>query len=133
MLTKRVLSVGQCSADHSALSRTFRSHFGAEVVSADSASEALGLMEGEAFDLVLVNRIFDADGASGLDFLRQLTQESPRANVPVMLVSNHDWAQDEAVQAGARPGFGKDSLGQPQMLARVREVLDKGVQVLPAE
>ncbi len=133
MLTKRVLSVGQCSADHSALARTFRSHFGAEVVSADSAAEALGLMEGEAFDLVLVNRVFDADGTSGLEFLRQLTQEPPRANVPVMLVSNHDWAQDEAVKAGARHGFGKASLGQPQMLARVREVLEEGVQVLPAE
>ncbi|MBI1915067.1 MAG: response regulator transcription factor [Planctomycetes bacterium] len=133
MLTKRVLSVGQCFADQSALSRTFRSDFGAEVVGADSAAEALGLMESEAFDLVLVNRIFDADGASGLDFIRQLTQEPPRANVPVMLVSNHDWAQDEAVKAGARLGFGKSSLGQPQMLARVREVLDEGVRVLPAE
>jgi len=133
VLTKRILSVGQCSADHNALSRISRSQFGAEVVSADCASEALGLMEEEAFDLVLVNRIFDADGASGLDFVRQLTQEPPRANVPVMLVSDHDWAQDEAVKAGARPGFGKASLGQPQMLARVREVLDEGVKVLPAE
>jgi len=122
MPAKRVLSVGQCSADHGSIARSLRTHFGAEVVPADSAAEALGLMEREAFDLVLVNRVLDA-GASGLDFLRQLTQEPPRANVPVMLVSNYDWAQDEAVKAGARRGFGKASLGQPETLARLREVL----------
>jgi CheY-like chemotaxis protein len=123
MPTKRVLSVGQCYADHSSIARSLRTHFDAQVVPADSAAEALGLLESEAFDLVLINRVLDAGGASGLDFLRQLTQEPPRANVPVMLVSNYDWAQEEAVKAGARPGFGKSSLGQPQMLARLREVL----------
>jgi two-component system, chemotaxis family, chemotaxis protein CheY len=123
---KRVLSVGQCFADHSSLLRTFRTHFGAEVVAADSASEALALLEREAFDLVLVNRIFDADGGPGLDLIRQLMQEPLRGRVPVMLVSNYQWAQEEAVQAGARPGFGKSSLGQSQMLERVRAVLGEG-------
>jgi CheY-like chemotaxis protein len=123
---KRVLSVGQCFADHGSLLRTFRTHFGAEVVGADSAPEALALLEREAFDLVLVNRIFDADGGPGLDLIRQLMQEPLRGRVPVMLVSNYDWAQEEAVQAGARPGFGKSSLGQSQMLERVRAVLGEG-------
>ena len=129
MSVKRVLSVGQCFADHSSLLRTFRTHFGAEVVGADSAPEALALLEREAFDLVLVNRIFDADGGPGLDFIRQLMQEPLRGRVPVMLVSNYDWAQEEAVQAGARPGFGKSSLGQAPMLERVRAVLGEGGQV----
>jgi two-component system chemotaxis response regulator CheY len=126
MPAKRVLSVGQCGADHGSLSRTFRSHFDAELVSADTAAEALGLLESEAFDLVLVNRVFDADRGSGVDLIRQLIQEPPRANVPVMLVSDYDWAQDEAVKAGAQPGFGKSSLGQPQMLTGVRTILDQG-------
>jgi hypothetical protein len=37
-----------------------------------------------------------------------------------MLVSNHEDAQREAVQAGALPGFGKASLGQPAMIARLK-------------
>ena len=115
MSVKRVLSVGQCFADHSSLSRTFRTHFGAEVVGADSAPEALALLEREACDLVLVNRVFDADGGPGLDFIRQVRQEPLQDRVPVMLVSNYEWAQEEAVQAGARPGFGKSSLGQAPM------------------
>jgi two-component system chemotaxis response regulator CheY len=126
MAAKRILSVGQCGADHGSLSRTFKSHFGAEITRADGAAEALGLMEQQAFDLVLVNRVFDADGASGLDFIRQLMQREPRAIVPVMLVSNYDDAQREAVAAGASPGFGKASLGQPSMLARVHEALESG-------
>lgn len=124
MASKRILSVGQCFADHSALARTLKQHFAAEVVPADGAAEALGLLEQQVFDLVLVNRVFDADGDSGLAFIRQLTQRQPQVTVPVMLVSNYEDAQHEAVAAGARPGFGKAALGQPQTLARLKEVLD---------
>lgn len=130
---KRVLSVGQCFADHSSLSRTLKQHFGAEVVPADSPAEALGLLEQQAFDLVLVNRVFDADGSSGLAFIRQLTQEQPQIIVPVMLVSNYDDAQREAAALGARPGFGKAALGQPQTLARLREILGDKIAQSAAE
>lgn len=123
MASKRVLSVGQCFADHSSLSRTLKKHFDADVVAADSASEAIGLLEQQTFDLMLVNRVFDANGASGVDLIRQLMQGVPQATVPVMLVSNYEDAQREAVAAGARPGFGKSALAQPQMLGRVKDVL----------
>ncbi len=121
MSAKRVLSVGQCGADHGALSRSLTTHFGAEVVAAHTADEAVRLLEAHAFDLVLLNRVFDADGASGLDLVRRLAGGGTK--VPVMLVSNHDSAQQEAIQLGARPGFGKASLDRPAMLDRVREVL----------
>ena len=123
MPAKRVLSIGQCMADHGSIGRTLKAHFDVEVVSADSAAEAIGLMETQAFDLVLVNRVFNANGQSGTEFIRQLTQEPPGVTVPVMLVSNHDWAQEEAVKMGARHGFGKSALSQPQTLARLKEVL----------
>jgi hypothetical protein len=58
-----------------------------------------------------------------VDFIRQLTQRQPQVMVPVMLVSNYEDAQREAVAAGAQPGFGKAALGQPQTLARLKEVL----------
>jgi CheY-like chemotaxis protein len=123
MSTKRVLSVGQCYADHSAISRTLGQHFGAEVVPADSADEALGLLGAGPFALVLVNRVFDADGSSGLDLVRRLKQDPDRGGTPVMLVSNYEDAQNEAVVAGALRGFGKAALGQPHMLARLRPLL----------
>jgi len=123
MASKRVLSVGQCFADHSSLSRTLKQHFDVEVVPANGAAEAVRLVEQQAFDLVLVNRVFDANGGSGVEFIRQLTQRQPQMTVPVMLVSNYEDAQREAVAAGARPGFGKAALGQPQTLARLKDVL----------
>jgi CheY-like chemotaxis protein len=118
---KNVLSVGQCSADHGSISYTLREHFAARVVRADSADEALRLLEKTRFDLVLVNRVFDADGASGLEFLRAVRSQA--AAPPVMLVSNFADAQREAVEAGAAAGFGKAMLGRPEMLASVRPFL----------
>jgi two-component system chemotaxis response regulator CheY len=119
MANKRVLSVGQCAADHGGLSRTLRTSFGADVVGIDSAAEALVALRQGGFALVLINRVFDADGSSGLDLIRQLQADEALRPVPVMLVSNYDDAQAEAVQAGALPGFGKAALGQPRMLQRV--------------
>jgi len=118
-----VLSVGQCFADHSSIARVFRTSFGAEVVAADSSRDALEQLRQETFALVLVNRVLDADGSSGLDLIRAIKTEDELRAVPVMLVSNYDEAQAQAVQAGAAPGFGKAALGQPHMLARVEPYL----------
>ncbi|HEY7308790.1 MAG TPA: hypothetical protein VH643_05425 [Gemmataceae bacterium] len=120
---KRVLSVGQCFADHSSISRVLRGAFGAEVIGADSPQVALDHLRQGAFSLVLVNRVLDADGSSGLDLIRAIRSEAALRDVPIMLVSNYDDAQSQAVQAGASPGFGKASLGQPDMLARVEPYL----------
>jgi CheY-like chemotaxis protein len=120
---KRVLSVGQCFADHSGIARVLRGAFGAEVVGADSAQQALQQLQQETFALVLVNRVFDADGSSGLDLIRAVKAEEHLRDVPIMLVSNYEDAQEEAVQAGAAPGFGKAALGQPHMLARLEAYL----------
>jgi CheY-like chemotaxis protein len=121
--TKRVLSVGQCCADHSGITRTLRGAFGVEVLAADSARQALEQLRHETFALVLVNRIFDADGSSGLELIRAVKADEQLRTVPVMLVSNYEDAQTEAVQAGATLGFGKAALGQPHMLARVEPYL----------
>ena len=61
MAAKRVLSVGQCFADHGVITRTLEKHFAAEVVPAEDAAEALARLRQEAFDLVLENRILDRD------------------------------------------------------------------------
>ena len=123
MPAKRVLSLGQCGADHAAISWLLQSNLGAEVVSAGTADEALTLLRDEDFDLVLVNRVFDYDGGSGADFVSRLKSDEATRSVPVMLVSNFEDAQEEAVKNGALPGFGKSSLRHPQTVARLKEVL----------
>jgi CheY-like chemotaxis protein len=125
MATKKVLSIGQCFADHGAMRRTFQKHFGAEVVGADDSEEALASLRSETFALVLVNRVLDADGSSGLEVLRHIKADKQGATVPVMLVSNFEDAQRQAEQAGAVRGFGKAALGHSAMLACVRPYLEE--------
>lgn len=120
---KRVLSVGQCIPDHGSIAHTLERHFQAEVVAAATAAEALAQLDKEAYDLVLVNRVFDWDGDSGLELIKQLKSADHGRTIPVMLVSNYKDAQQEAVAAGAVPGFGKSTLGHPEMLDRVRSIL----------
>jgi len=126
MTARRVLSVGQCSADHGSISWTFERAFDAEVVPAASADEALQKLRQDAYALVLVNRVFDHDGSSGLDLVQAIKADEALRQVPVMLVSNYEDAQAQAVQAGAVPGFGKSALGQPRMLERVGAYLASG-------
>jgi CheY-like chemotaxis protein len=123
MAGKRVLSVGQCMADHSGISRALGAAFGAEVVPASTAQEAFARLRGGDFDLVLINRVLDQDGTPGVEAVRAIKGDEALRDVPVMLVSNHADAQSEAVRAGAVPGFGKAELGRPAMLARVGAVL----------
>jgi DNA-binding response OmpR family regulator len=119
MTAKRVLSVGHCAADHVEISRLLRTACGAEATPAHDAAEAIAWLRREAFDLVLINRIFDADGDSGLELIRRIGAEEGLRAPPVMLVSDHDDAQREAVAAGAVPGFGKASLGRSETAKRL--------------
>jgi two-component system chemotaxis response regulator CheY len=121
---KRVLSIGQCGADHGAISRALQRHFAVEVVAAEDWLEAWPRLKGESFDLVLVNRLLDADGSSGLKIIKDLKSDDALRGLPVMLVSNLEDAQEDAIQAGAEKGFGKAALGQPVMLERVRPFLE---------
>ena len=124
MTAKRVLSVGQCGADHGGISWAMRA-IGAETTAAATQAEALEQLREGTFDLVLVNRVFDADGDSGLDLIRRIKADEALRATPVMLVSNYADAQRQAVEAGAAPGFGKASLGRPEMLDKVRPFLER--------
>jgi CheY-like chemotaxis protein len=120
MKAKRVLSVGQCWADHGSIVRTFKKEFGTDVEPAEDAGTALERLRQGEYALVLVNRVFDADGSSGVELIKRVKSDPTLRAVPVMLVSNYDDAQAEAAAAGAASGFGKAALGRPQMLERVR-------------
>lgn len=93
--------------------------FGADVKGAATSDEAFGAVREGDFDLVLINRVFDANNESGFDLIKRLKSNEETKDIPVMLMSNYSEAQEAAVALGARPGFGKNALMQP----RTREVL----------
>jgi two-component system chemotaxis response regulator CheY len=123
MAGKRVLSIGQCGPDHYSISWTLRAHFGAEVVPARNVAEAMGLLEKGPFDLILVNRVLDADHASGLQLIKQIKGEAGQEKTPIMLVSNLPEAQQQATALGALPGFGKDLLADDCLVDLLRPQL----------
>jgi CheY-like chemotaxis protein len=122
-MAKRILSVGQCMADHSGITWMVRQHFQAEVVSAGTAADALRQLRKQAFDLVLVNRVLDRDHSSGLDVIRQIKADKDLHQLPVMLVSNYADAQEQAEKLGAVPGFGKAALGDTEVVERLQSFL----------
>jgi CheY-like chemotaxis protein len=120
-----VLSVGQCGFDHRSISTYLANRFGARVEQADSLDDAYEALRRGKFDLVLVNRVFDLDGSSGLELIQTL-KEDPEESLkatPVMLVSDYAEAQQVAVELGAEPGFGKSELQSPATLERLRALL----------
>ena len=110
MDSPRILSVGQCSFDHASIARHLGKSYGAEVAGANTIGGALVTLRAGEFDLVLVNRVFDGDGTSGLDLIRAIKDDPELSDLPVMLVSNYEDAQAEARALGALPGFGKSDL-----------------------
>ena len=125
----RILSVGQCGFDQFGLSRRLKKGFAAEVATADSASAAISALRSAPFDLVLVNRIFDADGTEGLDLIREIKADPTLAATPVMLVSNYAEAQNEATSLGALPGFGKSEIGTTAFQNRLAFLLESKAAV----
>jgi len=120
-MTKKVLDVGNCSPDHGAVTRLIRGSFDAEVQQAHGAAEALQSLDG--VDLILINRIFDADGGDGMSLIRQLKQDDDTKDIPVMLISNYQNYQQEAESLGAAPGFGKAELHEEATVERLQRWL----------
>ncbi len=118
-MKKRVLSIGQCGPDNSAIRTFLTRNFECEFDTADAAADALAKMKHSSYDLALVNRKLDVDYTDGIDVIRALKSDSATAGVPVMLVTNYPEHQDAAIAAGALRGFGKLEFGK----AETRELL----------
>jgi CheY-like chemotaxis protein len=112
-MSKTVIDVGQCDLDHGNITRLLTAQFGADVVRAHSHDEAIELTRQHTPALVLINRLLDADRSEGMTVLASLKADGSTANVPVMIVSNFDDAQQAAIAAGAVEGFGKSALDAP--------------------
>jgi two-component system chemotaxis response regulator CheY len=123
MTRPSVLSVGQCGFDHARIARHFQQTFRVEVLGVATFDEALAALRRQRFDLILINRVNDSDGAPGLDLIQSLKSEPGLAGLPVMLVSNYPEAQQAAEALGALPGFGKSDLASATTRSRLEAVL----------
>lgn len=122
MATAHVLDVGNCDPDHGTISRMLHERFDVAIDRVMFVTEALEkLNERGDYDLVLVNRLIFADGSPGIDLVHQMQRDEQLKNIPIMLISNFEEAQDQATEAGAERGFGKNSVFEEtttQMLSK---------------
>ncbi len=119
----RVLDVGNCDADHGRIRQFLTTNFECDIDRVMFVDEARARLAAQTYALVLVNRLIFADATPGLPLV-DLVQGLPAERRPaVMLISNYDDAQAEAVARGAMPGFGKAALGTPDAVARLATVL----------
>jgi response regulator RpfG family c-di-GMP phosphodiesterase len=120
---KQVLNVGHCDFDHGNIQTLIASHFAADVTRARTAQQAFEFAQQQTWDLILINRVFEEDGDSGLDLIHALKADPVTRSNPVMLVSNYADAQRAAIEAGAVPGFGKASLNTAATLEELKKLL----------
>lgn len=122
MAKGRVLDVGNCDPDHGAIRAMLVNHFDVQVDRVMFVPEALAAIDGARYDLVLVNRVIFADDSDGLALIRAL-RPRPEPKPPVMLISNFGTAQEQAIAAGACPGFGKSAVNDAETIDRLSEML----------
>ena len=117
-----VVLVGQCGPDNFDLRLAVqRALPDVQIESADDADELAPFLSGDS--LLLVNRelMRGLGTPSGTELIRQL---SARPAPPrLMLISDFADAQDKAVAAGARPGFGKAQLDDDIATQRLRDAV----------
>ena len=122
--TKTVGLVGHCGPDSSFLRMAVSSAVpGARVKMLDSDADLQHALD-DGVDLLLFNRVLEVGfhDRQGVDLMKNTLTERPE--VPCMLVSNYDDAQQLAEAAGARPGFGKNEIGGEKVTERIRAALD---------
>jgi CheY-like chemotaxis protein len=122
-MSKRVLDVGNCNPDHSAIRAMLEQSFGAEVVRVHGPEDAFEELRKGPFDLVVINRKLDRDYSDGIDILKDIKADPQLQSVPVMLITNYPEHQAAAVAAGAEPGFGKKFLYDEQTQANLARFL----------
>jgi len=122
-MTKRVLSVGQCLPDASALSRFLTTHFEVQIDESDVEQDTLEKLKANSYDLVMINRKLDADYSDGIELIQKI-KNTPGTNAgALMLVSNFPEYQEQAVQIGAAYGIGKNEYRNPETVTRLQPYL----------
>jgi adenylate cyclase len=117
----RLLVVDDNELNRDMLSRRLSSR-GYAVELAEDGERALARLSDQLFDLVLLDVMMP--GLSGIDVLRRVRQRWPESDLPVVMVTARDTAEDvvEALQLGANDYVTKP-LDFPVVLARVETQL----------
>lgn len=123
-MTKTVLDVGNCAPDHRAIKEMLTRNFGVQVIQAHSGTDTLEFLRSNPIDLVLINRKLDQDYSDGVEVLKLIKQDIDVASTPVMLITNHEEYQQQAVQMGALLGFGKLALHSEETRVHLAAVLE---------
>jgi CheY-like chemotaxis protein len=122
-MTKRVLDVGNCGADYASIRALIEEHFDAQVTRAHGWEDAQDKLRDHSADLVLVNRVLDRCGGDGLEIIRRMKADSQLGAIPCLLISNYADYQEQALRAGAEPGFGKADLRRPETVELLRKLI----------
>lgn len=122
-MARQVLDVGNCDPDHRTLTTMLKSNFDVQVTRVHGLADALSALENGSFDLVLVNRLMDRDGSPGIDIIRTIKRDCRFHELPVMMITNFSEHQQQAVEAGALPGFGKAQVHAAETRALLESVL----------
>lgn len=123
-MSKTIIDCGNCAPDHAAIRRWIERNFvDVAIQQTDGSEETLEILRRRHVDLVLVNRKLDRDYSDGMDVIRQMKGDPSLAAVPVMLVTNYEEYQQQAIEIGAVRGFGKLALDDPRTLELVRPFL----------
>jgi CheY-like chemotaxis protein len=122
-MKKKLLDVGNCVPDHSAIRGLVTGNFDADVLQAHGPEDALDMLRKEPVDLVLINRKLDRDYTDGIEILKRIKADSTLAKTPVMLITNYAEHQQAAVAEGAEYGFGKLELQEPATIEKLARFL----------
>lgn len=107
---KNVLDVGNCGFDHQTLRSVLSEHWDVEIKRTTTLNEAIRELDSNPYHLVVVNRILEGDGSSGMDLVKHVVQSQTTQGIPIVLLTNYPEVQEEALQTGASASFGKRDL-----------------------
>lgn len=116
-MSKTVIDCGNCGPDYNSIRKLIQTHFDAVVLQTHGLEDCLELLARRPVDLVTVNRKLDRDYTDGLEVIRGIKADPRFAQLPVMLITNYEDQQDEAVAAGAVRGFGKLAIGESSTIS----------------
>ena len=112
-MPKVLLDCGNCGPDFNAIRTMAEQQFAAEVRQSHGTEDTLDILRAGDIDLVTVNRKLDRDYSDGMEVIKAIKADPELSSVPVMLVTNFSEHQEQAVNEGCVPGFGKLAIGDP--------------------
>lgn len=112
-MSKTVIDCGNCGPDYNSIRKLIQSQFDAVVLQTHGLQDTLELLAQRPVDLITVNRKLDRDYSDGIEVIRGIKADPRFAEVPVMLITNYEEHQQEAMKAGAVRGFGKLAVNDP--------------------